>query len=209
MVRLLPAAIVTPPDVLITPLTSFTAADSPSTVAPVFEVIEMTPAMFRPSPVTPAVASTGGAAVDLAFAVGVFNNTADATVFGDASIDAGNTVTINSSLMYPFLTDPSELTSLQGIGNLVVSQGSSFVTTDLLDGTLGAGSLFLNDWVVARAKAQGSQAAAFALSIAVNVYTNNANSIVMSGAKINQNMNSIKDPGDAALDDHETKETPR
>ena len=145
--------------------------------------------------------STGGAAVDLAFAVGVFNNAANANVFGDASIDAGNTVTISSSLMYPFLTDPSELTSLQGIGNLVVSQGTSFVTTDLLDGTFGAGTLFLNDWVVARAKAQGSQAAAFALSIAVDVYTNKANAIVMSGAQINQNMNSIKDPADVALAD--------
>ena len=143
--------------------------------------------------------SKGGAAVDLAFAIGVYQNTANATVFGNSEIDAGGTVTINSSLMYPFLTDPAELTSLQGIGNLVATQGTSFITTDLLDGTLGAGTLFLDDWVVARAKAAGSPAAAVALAIAVNVYTNNANAIVMSGAQINQNMNSIKDPGDTAL----------
>ena len=163
--------------------------------------------MIVQSDVSKPKTSKGGAAVDLAFAVGVYQNTANATVFGDASIDAGQNVSISSSLIYPFVTNPAELTTGQGIGNLVVSQGTSFVTTDLLDGTLGLGTLFLNDWVVARAKAQGSQAAAFALSIAVDVYNNNAKSIVQSGAQINQNLNSFKDPGDTSLEDQSVSVT--
>ena len=143
---------------------------------------------------------TGQAAVDLAFAVGVLNNTADAKVYGDASINAGETVNVTSELMYPFVTQPSELDSAQAFGNFIVSQGASFFMTDLLDGTFGLGTLFLNDWVVARAKAAGtskdaktgvvtqkfSQAAAVAISIAVNYYNNNAQSIVELGAQINQ-----------------------
>ncbi len=151
--------------------------------------------------------SSGGAAVDLAFAVGVFQNTADATIFGDASIDAGQAINVTSLLLYPFVTQPDEIDSAQALGDFVQQQGASLITTDLLDGTLGLGTLFLNDWVVARAKAQGSQAAAIAGSIDVNVYTNNANAIVESGARLNQNMNAELDPGNVSLKDQSVSVT--
>jgi hypothetical protein len=64
-------------------------------------------------PKTSKTTGTVNAAVDVAISIGVFKNTANATVWGDAIIDAGGTVTVNSQLIYPFVTDPSELTSTQ------------------------------------------------------------------------------------------------
>src|SRR5262249_19726830 len=71
-------------------------------------------------PKSSAGGKTGQAAVDLAFAVGVINNTADAKVYGDASINAGEAVNVSSELMYPFVTQPSEIDSAQAFGNFIV-----------------------------------------------------------------------------------------
>ncbi|WP_158271824.1 LEPR-XLL domain-containing protein, partial [Methylosinus sporium] len=127
--------------------------------------------------------STTAVAVDLSFAVGVYLNDANAIIAGNTIIDAGETVKVASSLSYPFLINPLDL--VLGIPQDIVTRGVSGLT-DLLDGTFGVSSKFMNTWVMARAKAQDTQATSVSGSIAVNVYIDHSTAVVQSGARINQ-----------------------
>ncbi|MBH5399906.1 LEPR-XLL domain-containing protein, partial [Bradyrhizobium sp. CNPSo 4010] len=122
-------------------------------------------------------------AVDLSFAVGYYQNDTEATVESNAVIDARANVMIDSALSYPFLILPADL--VLGIPQDFVNRGVSALT-DLLDGTLGISSKFMNTWVMARAKAAETTATSFSGSIAVNVYQNTDKAVIKSGAQINQ-----------------------
>nr|WP_246721624.1 hypothetical protein [Methylosinus sp. H3A] len=127
--------------------------------------------------------STTAKAVDLSFAVGVYLNDANATIGGNTIVDAGETVKVASSLSYPFLINPLDL--VLGIPQDIVTRGVSGLT-DLLDGTFGVSSKFMNTWVMARAKAQDTQATSVSGSIAVNAYIDHSTAVIQSGARINQ-----------------------
>ena len=84
---------------------------------------------------------TAASRTDLAFGIGYYQNTSDATVYGDATIDAGDDTTVDATLTYPFLNNPDLFSSdfPEALGDIVVTNGVSGVTTDMLDGTLGLG----------------------------------------------------------------------
>ena len=127
----------------------------------------------------------GTAAVDLSFAVGFYQNDTEATIAGNAIVDAGNTVKVDAALSYPFLILPADL--ILGIPQDFVNRGVSALT-DLLDGTFGISSKFMNTWVMARAKAAETQATSVSGSIAVNVYLDTDKAVIQSGAQINQKL---------------------
>jgi hypothetical protein len=122
-------------------------------------------------------------AVDVSFAVGFYQNDTEATIFGDSVVDAANTVKVDSALSYPFLILPADL--VLGIPQDFVNRGVSALT-DLLDGTFGISSKFMNTWVVARAKASETKATSVSGSVAVNVYLDTDTATIKSGALINQ-----------------------
>src|SRR5262249_3355780 len=124
-------------------------------------------------------AAKPGPAVDFSFAVGYYQNDTAATIYGNTVIDAGGTVKVASSLSYPFLILPADL--ILGIPQDIANRGVSALT-DLLDGTFGISSKFMNTWVIARAKAAETQAMAITGSISVNVYLDTSEAIIKSGA---------------------------
>ena len=130
-------------------------------------------------------ATNPGPAVNLSFAIGYYENDVAATIRGNSIVDAGGSVKVDSALSYPFLIQPLDL--ILGIPQDIVNRGVSGVT-DLLDGTLGISSKFMNTWVMSRAKSGGTQAVAVSGSVAVNVYLNSSKAIVESGALINQKL---------------------
>ena len=140
-----------------------------------------------------------GNAVALSIAFGYFTNDAEATVFGDASIDASGTLSVTTTLTYPPITPISP--SQWGAQQLMNLESSGISTiTNYLDGTLGFASDFLNTWSIAGAKAadisetdpktgkQKVQGTASSLSgsLAINIFQNTSNATIESGAKINQ-----------------------
>src|SRR5262249_8758931 len=50
-----------------------------------------------------------GSAVALSLGVGIYDNTAEAIIRGNPRVDAGNDVTVSSTVNYPFLVNPEDL----------------------------------------------------------------------------------------------------
>src|SRR6185437_19794 len=112
---------------------------------------------------------SSGQAVALAVAVGYFDNDSEASISGTSTVDASGTVSVTSTLSYPFLTNPIEyFTSIPGD---FTSLNVSALTT-LFDGTLGISSNLLNTWVIAGAKASDSTATSVSGSVGINIFTN-------------------------------------
>lgn len=128
-------------------------------------------------------ATEPGATVSLSFAVGYYKNDVAATIYGNSQVDAAGTVTVNAALSYPFLILPADL--ILGIPQDIANRGVSALT-DLLDGTFGIGSKFMNTFVMARAKAAETQSMAISGAVAVNTYFNTSTATIKSGARINQ-----------------------
>src|SRR5262249_41673523 len=80
-----------------------------------------------------------------------------------------------------------------GIPQDFANRGVSALT-DLLDGTFGISSKFMNTWTIARAKAAETKSTSVSGSIAVNVYLDTDEAIIKSGAQINQNAHPIYAP---------------
>jgi hypothetical protein len=122
--------------------------------------------------------------VALAIDVNVYTNEADATIGGNAVIDAGGKFTDNASVTYPllFALTPAAFTGL-------FTSNAVGAVTGLLDGTLGLSSNALNDWVVTQASSENASGNSYSGigSIAINVYDNTSHAEVLSGAKIDQN----------------------
>ncbi|MES2099191.1 MAG: hypothetical protein V4569_05175, partial [Pseudomonadota bacterium] len=122
-------------------------------------------------------------AVSAAIIVGIENNSSQALVEGGAELDSMRALRLLSGVTYPFLTRPDEFVPVSAgeLSDKITSEGFDFVNT-YLDGTGGLKSLF-NTW--ARATTEADKLA-IAGSINVLVFNNVAESIVHSGAKINQ-----------------------
>ena len=123
-------------------------------------------------------------AVSVAVNVGIFNNTAVATVHGGAMLDGLRATRVVSNVTYPFLSelDTYAPTSLGEFVDSVRTDGAEAVT-QYLDTTLGAKGAFFNSWALSTAS---SDQLAIAGSVNVLVLTNEADAIVESGAEINQ-----------------------
>ena len=134
-------------------------------------------------------------AVSAAIVVGVQNNASQAIVEGGAELDSMRALRLLSGVTYPFLSRPDEFvpTSTGEFSDKITSEGFDFFNT-YLDGTGGLQSLF-NTWARSTTKADKL---AIAGSLNVMVMNNIAESIVHSGAQINQ------DPFDRPSDDYYT-----
>ncbi|KAA5541791.1 hypothetical protein FYK55_16405 [Roseiconus nitratireducens] len=122
-----------------------------------------------------------GASID----VGIYNNSATATVADGAKLDALRATRVISDVSYPFLTRFDEFIPLSP-GEFVDSvreEGYEFFTK-YLDGTLGLKDSLFNSW--ATSSSSGTKAG-IAGAINVLVFTNASNAIVESNAEINQN----------------------
>ena len=133
----------------------------------------------------------------VAITVGVINNQSRTIIEGTldtdpltpgnqsdgAQLDSMRALRILSGVTYPFLTRPDEFvpTSAASLSDKITSEGFDAVN-DYLDGTAGLKNLF-NTW--ARATTAAGKVAV-AGSINVMSFTNVAESIVQSGAQINQ-----------------------
>jgi Ca2+-binding RTX toxin-like protein/acetolactate synthase small subunit len=128
----------------------------------------------------PEGASDQASRASVAVAVGLFSNTAKATVDDGATIDASKTIAITSEVSYPFLTTLEELFDFK----TKFKEDGLTGLTDYLDGTLGFKSSLFNSWAKSTAKGEN-------LGIAGSVnylqFTNNSQATIGSGAKINQN----------------------
>ena len=127
---------------------------------------------------------SSGNAVAISIAFGYYSNDSEAEVFGTSTIDAGGAVDVNSTLTYPFVSDPK--TFFTSIPSNLEKNGASAVSK-YLDGTLGVASYLLNTWSVAGAKALEGSATSASGSIAINIFNNNNHATIDGGARINQN----------------------
>ncbi len=123
-------------------------------------------------------------AASVAVNVGIFNNTAEATVHGGAKLDALRTTRVVAGVLYPFLTRPDTYvpTSAGELVDSMRTEGTEAVTKYLND-TLGLKDSFFNSWAASTAE---SDQLSIAGSVNVLVLTNEAAATVRSGAEINQ-----------------------
>ncbi|MGD8843793.1 MAG: hypothetical protein PVJ83_10000, partial [Gammaproteobacteria bacterium] len=130
------------------------------------------------------VAASTDNAVSVAVDVGIFNNTATATVHGGAKLDGLRATRVISGVTYPFLTRPDTYvpTSAGEFVDSLRSEGPSAVT-QYLDTTLGTKGAFFNAWAASTAKAENLGIAG---SVNVLVFDNTATATVETGVEINQ-----------------------
>ncbi len=115
--------------------------------------------------------------------IGIENNASRAIIEGGAHLDSMRALRLLSGVTYPFLTRLDEFVPLS-VGELsdkITSEGFDFINK-YFDGTGGLQSLF-NTWARSTTSADKM---AIAGSINVVVFTNIAESIVHTGAVINQ-----------------------
>ncbi|MEY2518222.1 MAG: large repetitive protein, partial [bacterium] len=122
-------------------------------------------------------------AISVAIAVGIENNSSQSIIDGGAHLDSMRALRLLSGVTYPFLTRPDEFvpTSAGEFSDRLETEGFDFINT-YFDGTGGLASLFNT---MARSETSADKMA-IAGSINVLVFTNVAESIVHSGAHINQ-----------------------
>ena len=122
--------------------------------------------------------------ISVAVIVGIENNSARAIIDSNAELDAMRALRLISSVTYPYLTRPDEFIPLSGSELVGQLKNDGYDTVnDYLDGTLGLKSKLFNTWARSTAK---SDDLAIGGSVNVMVFNNNAESIVHSGVKINQ-----------------------
>ncbi len=126
---------------------------------------------------------SNGSAFVAAISVGLYTNTAVATIEGNSQVDAGSSLSVSSNVSYPILGTP--LGILESIPQGFVDNGVSELAT-VFDGTFGLGSGLLNTWDESQASPTADGATSFNGSVAVNVFNNNATALIDSGARINQ-----------------------
>ena len=140
-------------------------------------------------------ADTGAAAnnaLSAAVSVGVFDNTAEATINEGAELDGTRATRVISDISYPFLTRPDEYipTNTGEFVDLLKTEGTDAVE-NYFDGTLGLQTTLFNTW--ARSTAQAEE---LGVAGAVNYleFNNTSNAVVKSGTdvatqtKINQDV---------------------
>ena len=145
-------------------------------------------------------------AISAAIIVGLFDNTAKATVESGAQLDALRATRVISDITYPLLKRPDEFiptnlgelidglkekSTLTGLAGVVAKKGEGL--SDFLKKALGLDnslSDLFNTWAKASGKAGGTS-----ISGAVNflMFTNVSEAIVQSGVQINQDLN-FRDP---------------
>ncbi len=120
----------------------------------------------------------------VAINVGIFNNTALATVHSNAQLDGLRATRVISDVSYPFLTRLDQYIPLSW-GEFVdgIRNDGLEAVTKYLNTNLGLKDAFFNTWVTSTAKAEKLGIAA---SVNVVVLTNVSEAVVKSGAKINQ-----------------------
>ena len=121
--------------------------------------------------------------VSAAIVVGIEDNESRAIIEGGAHLDSMRALRLLSGVTYPFLTRLDEFvpTSVGELSDKITSEGFDFINT-YFDGTGGLQSLF-NTWVRSTTSADKM---AIAGSINVVDFKNIAESIVHTGAVINQ-----------------------
>ena len=127
-----------------------------------------------------------------AFAIGLYENTAETTVEGNARIDAAADVSIASDVAYPLVIKVKQLDPFYDCTTDTVGDGCHPIT-DLATALDGSGGLtrILNTWANTKAFTPNSKnlpAVAFTLSVGLNVYDNNSTATIRTGAKINQDL---------------------
>jgi filamentous hemagglutinin family protein len=117
-------------------------------------------------------------AISAAVIVGSYSNTSKALIDDNASVDAGQDLLIDSTITYPFLTEPAELYTLEDFS------GPAKLGT-LLDQKLGIQSKLFNSW--ARSVGKGDDGS-FGISGSVDYmnFTNDSEAVIGKNALINQ-----------------------
>ena len=127
-----------------------------------------------------------------AFAIGLYENTAETTVEGNARIDAAADVSIASDVAYPLVIKVKQLDPFYDCTTDTVGDGCHPIT-DLATALDGSGGLtrILNTWSNTKAftpKSDNRANVAFTLSVGLNVYDNNSTATIKTGAQINQDL---------------------
>ena len=128
--------------------------------------------------------SGNDSALALGVSIGIHNNDVQAVVKETAQLDAKQQIEIDSSLTYPWLTDPSDAQTYFDLAKDLEGTAGSF-----LDGKLGLTGLFLNSFTRSFGQALDQNAEdniAVAGSINVGIYNDTSKTTIKSGAKINQ-----------------------
>ena len=119
----------------------------------------------------------------VALSAGIYGTTVHALIGDGASLDASGALTVDSSVLYPFLTEPSELftkkdfTTLEGVKKLA-------------DGKLGLQDKLLNSWSVSAANADELSISG---SLSWISFDNESTAEIGSNANINQNIAFLSD----------------
>ncbi|MCU0962995.1 MAG: hypothetical protein MUF48_23115, partial [Pirellulaceae bacterium] len=123
-------------------------------------------------------------AVALAIGLGIFNNTAKATVEGGATLDAHGAITVDSAVNYGFLiSNPLSAINPFDYFKNIGPEGFAF----FMDGTLGFASNLFNTFVMTAANQSKVGAGG---SFAINIYNNTSEARIETGAKLNQRADS-------------------
>jgi hypothetical protein len=143
--------------------------------------------------------NAGGTAVSIALAVQVMTTDAEATVGGNAVLNAGGTVAVTTSVDYPFLETPTQLIPIYGEW---ASEGL-YSALQFFDGNFGL-SDELNTWVAAVAQAPvdpkeglpAQPSPAYSGAVSVAYYNNTSDATIAAGAQVNQDT-ALQTPGQA------------
>ncbi|MEB3294495.1 MAG: DUF4347 domain-containing protein, partial [Synechococcales bacterium] len=136
-------------------------------------------------------ASANANAASAAVIVGLYSNTALATIGDGATIDASNTTSIASEINYPFLTDFKKILAdvpgnvLKSLDDKLKEDGLFGFTDDYLDGTLGIKTNLFNSWAKSVAKGKNLSLAG---SINYQQFTSNSQATIGTNALVNQDV---------------------
>ncbi len=120
--------------------------------------------------------------IAVALGLGIFNNTAKATVESGAQLDATRAISVTSSVTYGFLMS-NLLSGINPLDYLKTSGLEGWATFN--DGTLGFASNLFNTFVLTSAS---ESKVGIGGSIAINIYNNIADARIKSGALVNQRL---------------------
>jgi trimeric autotransporter adhesin len=135
-------------------------------------------------------ASANANAASAAVIVGLYSNTAKATIGDGAKIDARQTTSIASEVTYPFLVDFKKFladipgNTLKSLDDKLKEDGI-FGFADYLDGTLGIKSTLINSWAKSTAKGNNLSLAG---SINFQKFTSDTQAIIGTNAEVNQDI---------------------
>jgi hypothetical protein len=131
----------------------------------------------------PETSTSAENSASVAMVFGNENNSARVIIEGDAQLDSMRAMRLISGVTYPFLVRPDQFIPLTAgaLSDKIETQGFDAVN-QYLDGLGGLTAMF-NTWARSTADAEGVSVAG---SINVVTYNNDAESIVQSGAQINQ-----------------------